>query len=231
MRRLYKETATTSDDEGFAILLDGKPVVTPGRRRLVVPTAALAEGIASEWDEQGESIRPDTMPLMQIAATVLDHLAQHRPDVEKAVLRFAETDLVCYRADGPPELIRKQRAAWEPLLDWVAEKHGVRLDVTHGVLPVSQPSEAMQALGAIVRGLDDWRLGALQAAVSAAGSLVVGLALTEGRIDAAQAFAASELDESWSIDHWGEDAEAARRRAVVASDLKAARRFRDLLEA
>ncbi len=230
MKRLYKEAATAPTDQGFAILLDGKPVVTPGRRQLAVPTEALAEGIASEWREQGESIRPDTMPLMQIAATVLDHLAQHRAEVEKAVLRFAETDLVCYRAEGPAELIRKQRAAWEPLLDWLAEKHGVRLDVTHGVLPVSQPPEAMQALGAIVHGLDDWQLGALQTAVSAAGSLVVALALTEGRIDAVQAFAASELDESWSIDHWGEDPEATRRRAVVASDLEAARRFRDFLE-
>ena len=230
MKRLYKEAATGPAEGGYAILLDGKPIMTPGRRRLIVPTRALAEGIASEWREQGESIRPDTMPLMQIAATVLDHLAQHRADVEKAVVRFAETDLVCYRADGPPELVRKQRAVWEPLLDWLAEKHGVRLDVTHGVLPVSQPPEAIQALGAVVRALDDWRLGPLQAAVSAAGSLVVGLALTEGRLDAVHAFAASELDESWSIDHWGEDLEAARRRAVVASDLDAARRFRDLLE-
>jgi chaperone required for assembly of F1-ATPase len=230
LKRLYAEAETRPAEGGFAVALDHKLVMTPGRRPLVVPTAALAEGIAAEWREQGTEVRPETMPLMQLAATVLDHLAQHRPEIEAAVLRFAETDLVCYRADAPPDLVRKQRAAWEPLLDWLAGNYGARLAVTAGVLPVIQPPEAIEALGAAVCGLDDWRLGALQAAVSVAGSFVVGLALTEGRIDPAQAFAASELDESWGIDHWGEDPAATKRRAVVAADLTAARRFRDLLE-
>lgn len=230
MKRLYKEAGTEPAEGGFAVLLDGKPIKTPGRRKLVLPTEPLAGGIAAEWREQSTSIRPETMPLMQIAATVLDHLAAHRPEVENAVLRFAETDLVCYRADAPPELVREQRVAWEPLLDWLAETYGARLSVTAGILPVSQSPEAIAALRIFVRGLDDWKLGALQAAVSAAGSFTVGLALVEGRIDAAQAFAASELDEGWSIDHWGEDPETTRRRAVVRNDLAAARRFRDLLD-
>lgn len=229
MKRLYVEVQIVQTPHGFAVALDDRPIKTPGRWPLVLPTRALAEGIAGEWREQGTSVRPETMPLMQLAATVLDHLATHRADVEAATLRFAETDLVCYRAEAPPELVRLQRAHWEPLLDWLMEVYGVRLAVTAGILPISQPPEAIQALGAILRGMDDWRLGAFQAATAAGGSFVIGLALMDGRIDAEQAFGAAELDEIYGIGNWGEDAEAARRRATAAADLAAARRFRDLL--
>lgn len=229
MKRLYVQVRTAPAQGGFAVTLDQRPIKTPGRRALTVPTEALAEGIAEEWREQGTSVRPETMPLMQLAATVLDHLAAHRADVEVSVLRFAETDLVCYRADAPPELVRLQRAHWEPPLDWLAENYGAKLAVTAGILPISQPSEAIAALGQVIHAMDDWRLGAFQAAAAASGSFVIGLALTEGRIDAAQAFAASELDETYAIERQGEDPEAAHRRAAVAADLAAARRFRDLL--
>jgi len=230
MKRLYADVGVETVEGGFGISLDGKPIRTPGRRLLAVPTRALAEGIAAEWRAQGTSVRPETMPLMQLAATVLDHLAIHRAEVEPVVVRFAETDLVCYRADQPPELVRRQRAAWEPLLDWLAETYGARLAVTVGVLPVSQPKEAISALARAVADRDDWRLCALQSAVASAGSLVVGLALVEGRIDAARAFDAAEIDETYEISRWGEDEAAAERRARVAADLTAARRFRDLLD-
>jgi chaperone required for assembly of F1-ATPase len=229
VKRLYAAVDIEPAPDGFAVTLDRRPIKTPGRRTLVLPTEALAEGIAAEWREQGTSIRPDTMPLMQLAATVLDHLAAHRPEVEAALLRFAETDLVCYRADEPAELVRLQRAHWEPPLDWLAENYGVRLAVTAGILPISQPLEAIATLGRVTRAMDDWRLGAFQAAVASSGSFVIGLALIEGRLDAAQAFAASELDESYAIERQGEDPEAAHRRMVVAGDLAAARHFKDLL--
>ena len=230
MKRLYAGVKTVQTPHGFAIALDDRPVKTPGRWPLVLPTRVLAEGIAEEWREQGTSVRPDTMPLMQLAATVLDHLAVHRAEMEKTVLRFAETDLVCYRADAPAELVRLQRVHWEPLLAWLAEDHGIRLAVTVGIAPISQPPEAIAALGAVLHAMDDWRLGAFQAATATCGSFVIGLALIEGRIDADQAFAASEVDESYEIGRWGEDSEAASRRAIVAADLAAARRFRDLLD-
>ncbi len=232
MRRFYKEVGVCELPEGFGVTLDGKSIKTPGKVNIAVPTVALAEGIASEWLAQEAEIKPQTMPLMQLAATVIDHLEANREMIEATVVRFAETDMVCYRADDrePAELLALQKALWDPLLDWLRDRHGVTLLTTAGVLPITQAREAIAALAGVVAGMDTWRLGAFQAAAASAGSLVIGLALVEGRIDADQAFAAAELDAGFEIDRWGEDALATARRASVAFDLTAARRFRDLVE-
>ncbi len=233
MKRFYKDVGVCELPEGFGVTLDGKPIKTPGRVNIAVPTRALAEGIADEWLAQDAEIKPLTMPLMQLAATVIDHLENNRQMIEATILRFAETDMVCYRADErePAELQALQKALWDPLLDWLRDRHGVTLLTTAGVLPITQPREAIAKLTAVVAGMDTWRLGAFQAAAAPAGSFVIALALVEGRIDADQAFAAAELDAGFEIDRWGEDALATARRASVAFDLSAARRFRDLVEA
>jgi chaperone required for assembly of F1-ATPase len=229
VKRAYAEVRVVATEGGFAVALDDRPVKTPGRWPLLLPTRGLAEGIALEWREQGTTVRPDTIKLMQLAATVLDRAPTDRAAVEQAVLRFAGTDLVCYRADRPPELVRRQRAHWEPLLDWLAETHGAHLAITAGVMPVVQSPDALDTLARIVADLDRWQLGAFQAGAAAAGSFVIALALIEGRIDSDQAFAAAELDESFEIARWGEDVEATKRRDQVAADLAAARRFLELL--
>jgi chaperone required for assembly of F1-ATPase len=198
---------------------------------IAVPKRALAEVIAEEWRAQEIEVRPHTMAMMQLAATVIDHLPVNRPAIEAATLRFAETDTVCYRAEPgqPTELIRLQKALWDPLVDWVYDRHGVTLKTTEGILPIAQPGETLARLSEVVAAMDAWRLGAFQSAAASSGSFVIGLALVEGRIDADEAFAAAELDSGFEIDRWGEDAESTRRRAVVAADLKAARRFHDLV--
>ena len=231
MKRFYKEAGVTQGPEGFAVGLDGRPIKTPGRATIAVPQQALAEAIAGEWQAQETEVRPHTMPMMQLAATVIDHVPANRPAIEANVLRFAETDTVCYRAEPgqPNELIRLQKALWDPLLDWLADRHGARLKTADGILAITQPRDAIDRLAKVVAGLDDWRLIALHSAAASSGSFVIGLALVEGRIDADAAFAAAELDSGFEIDRWGEDAEATRRRAVVAADLKAARRFNDLV--
>ncbi len=233
MKRFYKEAAVGEGPGGFGVMLDGRPIKTPGRATMTVPFRRLAETIAAEWQAQDGEIRPHTMPMMQLAATVIDHIPAHRDAVRATTLRFAETDTVCYRAEPgqPTELIRLQKALWDPLLDWLADRHGARLKTAEGILPVTQPREALDRLADVVAAMDDWRLGALQSAAASSGSLAIGLALVEGRIDADAAFAAAELDSGFEIDRWGEDAEAARRRAVVAADLTAARRFHDLVAA
>ncbi len=233
MKRFYKEVGVTELPEGFGVTLDGKTIKTPGRANIAVPTRALAEGIADEWLAQDMEIKPQTMPLMQLAATVIDHLAVNREMIEATVVRFCETDMVCYRADArePTELLALQKALWDPLLAWLHDRYGVTLLTTSGVLPITQPREAVDTLAAIVAGMDIWRLGAFQAAAASAGSFVIALALVEGRIDADQAFAAAELDAGFEIDRWGEDALATQRRTSVAFDLTAARRFRDLVGA
>ncbi|HTJ65817.1 MAG TPA: ATP12 family protein [Alphaproteobacteria bacterium] len=231
MKRFYKEVGVTGLPEGFGVTLDGKPIKTPGRVNIAVPTRALAEGIADEWLAQDTEIKPQTMPLMQLAATVIDHLTTNRTQIEETVVRFCETDMVCYRADArePAELLALQQALWDPLLDWLKDRHGVTLLTTSGILPITQPRDAVSALADVVTRMDIWRLGAFQAAAASAGSFVIALALVEGRIDADQAFAAAELDAGFEIDRWGEDALATQRRSSVAFDLKAARRFRDLV--
>ncbi len=233
MKRFYKEASVGEGPEGFAVMLDGRPIKTPGRATMTVPFRRLAEAIAAEWQAQEGEIRPHTMPMMQLAATVIDHIPVHRDAVRATTLRFAETDTVCYRAGPgqPIELIRLQKALWDPLLDWLADRWGARLETVEGILPVTQPRAALDRLGGVVFAMDDWRLGALQSAAASSGSLVIGLALVEGRIDADAAFAAAELDSGFEIDRWGEDAESTRRRAVVAADLTAARRFHDLVAA
>ena len=213
---------------GFGVALDGKPVRTPGRKPLTVASRALAEAIAAEWRGQGDKIEPATMPLTRLASTALDLVPEHRPAIVGEVAGYAETDLVCYRAETPTELVERQHGAWQPLLDWAAERYGAALAVTAGVVPRPQPREALAALRRAVEAQDDQSLVALHAATVAAGSLVIGLALTEGRIDAAAAFDLSQLDETFQIERWGEDSEATRRRAALRDDLGQAALFHRL---
>lgn len=229
MKRLYAKAGVVAVPEGFAIALDDRPVKTPGRWPLVVPTVALADAIADEWRVQGAQVRPETMPLMQLAATVLDHVALKRPEIETALLRYAESDALCYRAEEPAELVRLQAAVWDPLLAWLVETHEVRLDVASGILPVRQPAESVERLKRLVAEMDPWRLCAFQSAVASSGSFVIALALLDGRIDPDEAFHAAELDAGYQLDRWGEDPEATARRSGVARDLAASRRFSDLL--
>ena len=233
MKRLYTEAAVVEHAGGFGVSLDGRPIRTPGRTLLLLPTRALADAIAVEWQAQGDQVRPHTMPLMQLAGTVVDHFPANRAAVEATVLRFAETDAVCYRADAgqPAELTALQASLWDPLLDWLRKERGATLVITSGILPISQSREEIAILARVVSAMDDWRLGAFQCATASSGSFVIGLALVDGRIDAGEALAAAELDAGFETDRWGEDAEAAARRTVVAADLAAARAFADLAKA
>lgn len=229
MRRFYDHAGTRADEAGYAVVLDGRPVRTPARAVLSVPSEALAEAIAEEWTAQDQRVRPETMPLMRLAATAIDRIAMQRDAVVDAVAAYAETDLLCYRADGPPELCERQAAAWQPLLDWLEAAHGARLAVTEGVVPRPQDPEAVARVRAVVAAHDDFALSALQSATGASGSVVVALALCAGRIAPKEAVEASQLDEAYQAELWGQDREAMARREVCADDLRAAARFLALL--
>ena len=228
MKRVYKKVAVRAAEGGFAVMLDGRPVRTPGRKMLVVPSRALAEAIAGEWRAQGDKVEPRSMPLTRLASTALDLVGQRRPAIVDEIAAYAMTDLVCYRADAPAELKARQHEVWQPLLDWAAARYGAALVVTAGVVPRPQPPEALAALRRAVEAYDDMALVALHAATAAAGSLIVALALLDGHIDAAEAFAISQLDETFQIERWGEDAEAARRRAALRDDLAQTAEFHRL---
>lgn len=229
LKRFYKQASVAEAEGGFAIHLDGRPVKTPAGRRLAVPFRALAEAMVAEWQEQGEEIRPRTMPMTQLASTTLDRVGPERATILDQLARFADTDLLCYRADYPPDLVRRQTGQWQPLLDWAAEIVGARLAVTSGVVAVAQPAEALAALVARLDSYDDWRLCTAQAACAAAGSLVLALAMVEGRISGQQTYELSQLDETFQIEQWGEDYEAADRRAALQRDILAAERLLQLL--
>ncbi|HEX3863491.1 MAG TPA: ATP12 family protein [Stellaceae bacterium] len=229
MKRVYKNVIATAVDTGWGIVLDGKPMRTPAKNPMVLPTEALAAAIADEWDAQQDDIRPATMPLTRLAATAIDRTGPQRPGVIAEVAGYAGTDLLCYRADHPPALAARQHAEWQPLIDWASSRYDAGLAVTTGIVPVAQSPATLKAFSAVVASQDDFHLTGLHDLTASCGSLVIALALIESRIDAATAFAASQLDETFQIEAWGEDAEASRRRAGLADDIAAAARFLDLL--
>jgi chaperone required for assembly of F1-ATPase len=221
---------TPAANGGWGVALDGRPIRTPAKNELVVPTAALAAAIAAEWRAQQDEVRPATMPLTRLAATAIDRTARQRPQIVTETANYAGTDLICYRADRPPELVDRQEAQWGPLIDWAMARYDAALAVTSGIVPTRQSPTALDAFAAAVAGQDDFRLTALHTLTAVCGSLVIALALFEGKLDAEAAFAASQLDETFQIEQWGEDAEAAARRQALADDIAAAARFAALLE-
>jgi chaperone required for assembly of F1-ATPase len=229
MKRHYKNASTQAVEGGFGVALDARALLTPAKLPLVVPRRALAEAIAAEWQAQANEVRPHTMPLMRLASTAIDLVAKRHADVVAEIANFAETDLVCYRADGPAQLVARQRAIWQPLIDWTTLRYDAPLAVTAGIIPVTQKPATLRALAIAVAAYEPMSLTALHAATTASGSLVIALALMEGRLDAEGAFAASQLDESFQIERWGEDYEAADRRAALKADIAMAARFIALL--
>lgn len=207
---------------GHVVRLDGKPVRTPARNDLAVPTAALARAVAAEWDAQGERVEPASMPLTRLATTALDLMPTRRGDAVEEAAGYAATDLLCYRAAGPANLAALERDGWQPWLDWAERQYDARLAVATGIDPLPQPAPALSALRRAAEALDDWRLVGLHAAATLTGSLVLALALERGAIDADRAFAAAMLDELYEIERWGEEATQRQRHASLRRDLEAA---------
>ena len=231
MKRFYKQAEPLESEGGHGVALDRRPLKTPGKRDLILPNRVLAAAIAEEWNAQEGEIRPATMPLTRLATTAVDRVATQREAIIEETANYAGTDLVCYRATHPPALAARQQAVWQPLIDWAVLRYDAPLVITPGVIPKSQSAASLRAFAAAVADQDDFAMTALHVATAASGSLVIGLALLEGQLDAQEAFTASQLDESFQIEAWGEDAEQAGRRRALAADIAAAARFMSLLRA
>ncbi len=231
MKRFHKNAEVVLRSQGYGVALDGKPVKTPAKYDLTVPSAALGEAIATEWNAQNSDVGPAERPLTQIANAAIDRVRPGRASIVRQIADYAGTDAVCYRAARPPDLILRQQAVWQPLLDWALLRYDAPLEVTSGVIPIAQPGSSLHAFAAAVAEYDDFALAALHLATAACGSLVIALALADGRLDPDKAFAASQLDESFQIAAWGEDPEQAQRRRALAGDIAAAARFLSLLRA
>ena len=232
MKRFYKETAVEAGDGGYRVLLDGKAMRTPAKAVLVAPTRALAEAIAAEWREVPEKaeIKVSHLPLTRLAATGLDRVTVQRERVIEDTAKYAGSDMLCYRAPAPSSLVERQRALWQPLLDWAAERYGARLAVAEGTTFVAQPADAVARLREAVAAHGDLALSALYNLTHISGSLVIALAIAEGYLPADRAFAAAQLDELYQVERWGEDPTSTLRHENIKHDIAAGARFLALLE-
>lgn len=220
--RFYKDVSVAPGDGGYRVLLDGKPVRTPARNELTLPNAVLAEAIATEWRNQEARVDPAIMPLTRIANTAIDGVADTREAVIGDIAGYGKADLVCYRTDAPAELAERQAKTWDPLLEWVEQRYGARLGATRGLRFVAQSEEGIAALENAVAAYDAFGLAALHTAVTLLGSLVIALALAEGRLTAHSAYAAAHVDEAFNTERWGADAEAEARHHARERELEAA---------
>jgi chaperone required for assembly of F1-ATPase len=229
IKRFYKSVDVHHDANGFAIRLDTRPIKTPAGKPLCAPTHTLAEAIAAEWQGQGDMILPDTMPLTKSLNTALDRIAPNRDAIIADLANYAASDVLCYRAQSPIELVRRQSTAWDPWLDWAAERHGARLIATIGITHVAQPPEALARLREAIAAHDDHRLVAVHTGVTITASIVLGLAFAAKAITAEEAFAIAQIEETYQAELWGLDAEAEKARANRLADLKAAEAYLNLL--
>jgi chaperone required for assembly of F1-ATPase len=219
VKRFYKEVSVAPVEGGFGVLLDGRPVKTPARNTLALPTEKLAAAIAAEWRGQGDEVIATSMPLLRLANSVIDGVAAKHDEVVDAVMRFAENDLLCYRAHQPPDLVARQSAGWDPWLDWARRRHDANMTLAVGLNHVDQTPDALAALRQAVEALDPFALGAAHVIASITGSLVLALAVADGATTAAHVFELSRLDETYQAEKWGEDAEAAKRATALAHEL------------
>jgi chaperone required for assembly of F1-ATPase len=210
-------------DRGWEVTLDERPVRTPGKLALALPTMRLAQAIAAEWDAQSEVIDPTTMPLTRAANSAIEKVAVQFDGVVSMLADYGATDLLSYRADQPETLIRMQAEAWDPLIDWSATCLHAPLRITHGVIPVPQDPDALARLRSHLSGLDPFGLMAMHDLVTVPGSLIIGLGVAHGRINGEEAHRLSRIDEAFQASQWGEDEEAmqaaeSRRQAILSAE-------------
>lgn len=224
-KRFYKRVETGKADAHFQVHLDGRPVRTPLRAVMNMPSRALAELSAAEWDAQDETIDPHSMPVTRLITTVIDLMPDRRPAAEAEIKDYAETDMLCYRSHDPVELARRQDELWQPWLDWAATQLDAPLYTTAGIEPVAQPATSLAAIARHIEQLDDWHLVAAHAVTKLTGSSILGLAMTNGTLAGQTAKALALVDEQFVIERWGLEAEQAKRHQGLGRDLLAAEAF------
>jgi len=226
-KRFWKDVAVEPISAGFAVRLDGRPVKSPAKTEIVVPTHALAEEIAKEWRAVDEIVNPKAMPFTRAANAALDKVTLQREEVAAMLAEYGGSDLLCYRAEGPEGLVARQSAGWDPVLDWAAAHFNAPLTPTSGVMFAAQEPQSLENLRGVVMAMTPWQLTALHDLVALSGSLVLALAVVEGARAPEEAWALSRIDETWQAEQWGEDEEAQEIAALKRADfLRAAALWR-----
>lgn len=228
-KRFYTSATTAPAEGGHTVLLDGRPIRTPGKTPLVVPSPGFARALAAEWDAQAETIDPTAMPLTRLANTARDGVAGREQDIRAEIVKYAGSDLLCYRASHPSALVERQAEAWDPVLDWAQAGFGITLAVGDGIMPIEQDAAELEKLHAAVAEDGCFALTGLHVMMTLTGSALLALAVRAGHLNAAAAWNAAHIDEDWQIEQWGEDAEAQARREHHWVEMAAAARMIDLL--
>lgn len=230
MKRFWKSAEAVESGDCWTIELDGRPLRTPARETLAVPTGALARAIAAEWEATEDTVDPRAMPLTGLANAAIDRVAADPGAFAAGIARYAEADLACYRADFPRELVQRQAESWDALLGWARRRFDVDFATTCGVIHVDQPPATVARLSHAVASLDPFRLAGLSPLVTTGGSLIAALAVLEGALTPDEAWAAVTVDDKWQMEQWGADAEAETALENRRHDFFAAARFLELLE-
>lgn len=224
-RRFWTAATAVPVDGGYTVQLDARPVRTPLKAPLVLPTIALAKAVAAEWQAQEKAVNPETMPFTRIANSAIDKVRPQFAAVADMLADYGGSDLLCYRAEGPAGLVARQAQSWDPLLDWARDDLAAPLRQATGVMHVAQPEASLAALRHQVQAMSAFQLAAFHDLVAISGSLVLALAVARGRITADEAWTRSRVDEDWQISLWGEDEEAAEAAARKREALLQADRF------
>jgi chaperone required for assembly of F1-ATPase len=220
-RRFYQRADVGEGADGFAVQLDGKPVRTPGRRPLILPSRALAASVAAEWEAQRDVVDPRTMPLTRLVNSIVDGVADAPQPVADEIGKYFGSDLLFYRADQPERLVARQAQHWDPLIAWARDEFGARFILAEGVVFVTQPDQAVAAARAAIPA-DPWQLGALSSITTLTGSALIAFALLRGRVTVEEAWTAAHVDEDWNMELWGRDELALQRRAFRFEEMQAA---------
>lgn len=228
-KRFYENADVKVEGGAFVIQLDGKTVKTPSGHNLLAPTLSLAKAIAAEWQQQGAQIDMNTLVLTKALNTGLDRVPERRDEVVGELAAFAGSDLLCYRAEAPAELVRRQRAGWDPWLAWAGKRFGCQLCTVVGVSHVQQPPDTLSRIRDAIAAHNNFELTSLHTAISITGSAILGIAFAARALSAADCFALSRIDEDFQAERWGRDAEALSVRLSRLADLQVARTYLDLL--
>jgi chaperone required for assembly of F1-ATPase len=229
VKRFWTEVAVTREGVGYGLALDGRPVRTPGRTPLAVPTEALAGAIADEWRAVSDDIDPRAMPLTGLANAAIDRVGPDPLAFAAGLARYGESDLLCYRASEPAPLVERQAAAWDPILGWARGRFDIHFAVASGVMHVAQPPATLARLGETIAARNAFELAGLSPVVTVTGSLVLALALIEGAADADTVWSAARVDDDWQEEMWGRDDLATQATAAHRADFAAGARFLSLL--
>lgn len=227
-KRFWKEAKAVEVEGGFSVHLDGRGLKTPAKASLILPSRAMAEAIAKEWDAQVEGINPQTMPYTRSANAAIDKVANQHGEVADMLADYGDSDLLCYRAESPQELVKRQADHWDPALSWVEEVLGARLETRHGLLHSGQDPAALKVLRLAVHALDNFRLAAFHDLVSMSGSLVLGFATAQNWRTADDIWQISRLDETWQEEQWGVDEEAQEAAGLKRAAFLHAKSFYDI---